>query len=941
MEDSSLGVMDKTAFAAYRSLRQIADEYKLDVDPPRIVFVGETSTGKSMLVQNFLGFPCTFTNDGIATRCPVAYQLRYNPDALTRRVVKPEGVTTKELAKHIGLHMKKVEVESQFSTVPYEVEIESNTYPDMEILDVPGLVAGQGDPNVRDAVEKITEFYVRNPKFVIVLLVDANQELANYYGGRTVADLCTGALNKGSKLPPRLDYKDHMCTIQTKFDMFTRNNLNGSRANRGISERLASQSDTYFVSMIPDARVMGDESFKSNEQYMSDLPRLEEEYVNQWIREINLKANKAPSFYEEFNRRYRSLIGINVVRQHIQKRWLKAFYQAAPVLNATLGQQLIHANQKYEAALNEYKLADPALIRKSYLVYLADFQKTLGQYAAYKAEIDYFFPTQKYGSTYAEIENGYRNWPRCQQLVWRAHLTDTQLKVNANIDDVDGQNLIDTLDSKCVGASQFSRLHKLFAYMVLSHKPEELTRDEIVSYETHLYGGSSTCPNTEKLIRDVLFRRMRHTFAIGIPWFTQMHTYLLDKFREDVTRHLLSQTQHAHLAKHTAFLSLVELDYHREVRTMLSKAVEAVRHARLSCSSYIQYDITAWIKRLTFRIPSEIQHGFYAQVLPNVFVKNITSTTNRSSGQTDLYREATIGEIFASIKKPSLLDFISGSDSYLTSKRDSNTGSHHDSARKTAQEIYEVTCGRLVNDIVSHFNSNVAIKVVHFNEAKSFSPRSIANQLSHATDIDIARMANLELEKILTALDYWKQQISDLTETSVLLDGLAQQLVGENTNNDMKPDDLKEYAKKSAQISVDLLDSQRQRIIKSLNRSLLADSESQADSNDPKNMIDDTNEEVNEDRFLLRTADRMTSETFLRNIYQVHDRKDVRACLLEGDDLEQDINEPRFKSSVSSNMNEADGTLQEPEVRSTYRNTDLGKDRNIGNVLESCQTCKN
>lgn len=154
MEETSSMVMDKAAFAAYRELRRIADYYKIDVEPPRIVFVGETSTGKSMLVQNFLGFPCTFTSTGVATRCPVAYQLRYNPHAKVRRVLKPQGVETKDLAAHIGQHMKKVEKECTFSHEPYCVEIESNSYPDLEILDIPGLVAGQGDSSVRDAVEK-------------------------------------------------------------------------------------------------------------------------------------------------------------------------------------------------------------------------------------------------------------------------------------------------------------------------------------------------------------------------------------------------------------------------------------------------------------------------------------------------------------------------------------------------------------------------------------------------------------------------------------------------------------------------------------------------------------------------------------------------------------------------------------------------------------------
>ncbi|CAF3361654.1 unnamed protein product [Rotaria socialis] len=141
------------SFLAYRKLREVVDKHDIPIDAPRIVFVGETSTGKSMLVQNFLGFPCTFSQAGVATRCPVAYQLRYNPDVPEYRVIKPSGITPQMLAGRLRDHMKNIEQESKFSKDPYEIELESSFYPDLEILDVPGLIAGNESED-RDAVEK-------------------------------------------------------------------------------------------------------------------------------------------------------------------------------------------------------------------------------------------------------------------------------------------------------------------------------------------------------------------------------------------------------------------------------------------------------------------------------------------------------------------------------------------------------------------------------------------------------------------------------------------------------------------------------------------------------------------------------------------------------------------------------------------------------------------
>ncbi len=138
-----------------------------------------------------------------------------------------------------------------------------------------------------------------------------------------IDDLCRGTSDKGSGLPPRPDYKNSMCTIQTKFDIFMANNRNGSSVNKAIKDRLEIFGDTYFVSMVFDARSMADETFESNEKYIARLPQLEKDAVDRWIKDINQNANQSPGIHKEFDPKYRSLIGINIVRQQIQKRWLK------------------------------------------------------------------------------------------------------------------------------------------------------------------------------------------------------------------------------------------------------------------------------------------------------------------------------------------------------------------------------------------------------------------------------------------------------------------------------------------------------------------------------------------------------------------------------------------------------------------------------------------
>ncbi|CAF1681256.1 unnamed protein product [Rotaria magnacalcarata] len=888
--ESDSPFMSKMAFVAYRKLREIADKYKLEIDPPRIVFVGETSAGKSMLVQNFLGFPCTFSQSGVATRCPVAYQLHYKEDATEHRVIKPSGVHTNMLAARLHDHMKGIEQGPKFSTDAYQIELESNAYPDLEILDVPGLICGSDNSEDRNAVEKITEFYVRDPNFVIVLLIEANQDLANCYGARTIDDLCTGKVNKGSGKPPRLDYKNSMLTIQTKFDLFMNNHANGAHANKDIQDRLDTFRETYFVSMIYDARVMTDEGFESNVQYMRDLPQRESDLVDQWIIEkINKNAKKLPTYYPEFNsEHYRHLIGINIVREKIRSRWLQAFKRALPALKLKLVHLIANAENEYQNALIDYKRSNPTQVRLSYLAFINEYRRKLALYATYKSEIEMYFPHDRCGTNYEEVENDFiLNWPRRKSLKWRAHLTTQEMKQCAEAEDDQDGSLHNVLDCKLVGSSHFDRLQKVFAYMVLTFKHEQLTADEITTIESLLYGGLSCSANTEKLMRDAMHRLLRKTFAVGITWLTQMYSYLLDTFLKAIIEHLLSQNQFNYLTEHVPFLTIVELDYHRRIRTMMRKAIHGVRDTRFAYSAYAHYDLTSWLKKLIFRLPVEIPHHFYSEEIPNVYVKN-ENRSSRTFGDGEEYRLATIGEIFANINPPQILSAIFGSESYLPSKRDQKSGSYHPSARNTIDELYMATCSRLLYDVSAHFNAHVVIGINNFHHIESYSSQSIEHILASMTDTAIARLASIDLDNVGRRLDYLRDQIVDLTAASVLLEGVTQQLHDDGRNWDSEIQRLERHAQHRAAAVREQLDHRR-RALNPFGRIPRPNTSSSSQDEQVDAYYVQADDVEDEDMCVLLNCNGASMcESHLQSIYHRDDQVDLETGLLEGDTLEQD-----------------------------------------------------
>jgi len=321
---SPYSIIDHAAFEAYTKLRQIAKEHNCEdtLVIPQLVIVGETSVGKSMLVQNFLGFPCSFSETNIATRCPVAYRLRYNSSLADNEIhfIQPSGLRPEELADHLKAYMKQIEKTTGFRVEPYVIEIQSKHYTDFEILDVPGLVGGDDDLKRREAVERITEQYVRNPKFSIVQLKSTEQLKSNAYGIRCIQELCTRNPAKyDQSLPPRHDYRNQTITIQTFFDTFMTHNTSATDANENLEGQIQDFGETYFVNMIFDGYSFSKHGFEHNVQYLQNLPRLEKRLVDEWISRVNNAEE-----FEKFNENdYRKLIGIDVAKTQIQQLWLK------------------------------------------------------------------------------------------------------------------------------------------------------------------------------------------------------------------------------------------------------------------------------------------------------------------------------------------------------------------------------------------------------------------------------------------------------------------------------------------------------------------------------------------------------------------------------------------------------------------------------------------
>ncbi|CAF2925581.1 unnamed protein product [Rotaria sp. Silwood2] len=850
-----------------------------------------------MLVQNFLRFPCSFSQTGVATRCPVAYRLVYNPTLPIGelRIIRPAGITPPQLANYLQKLMKRIQEECSatggFRLEPEWIEIESAEYTDFEILDLPGLVGGDKVAENRQAVEKIAESFVRNPRFSIVLLKETTQITDNSHGARVIDELCNKQKGSDSSLLPRPDYHKNMITIHTKFDSFMLNFTNGTAANNEISKQLNDFGPSFFTNMIFDGYSMAERSFDDNVAYLRDLSRREQQEVNTWIEKMNQKSGQSLDNYQCFDEKYHKLIGIDVVRNQIQSLWLKSFRSALPKLREKVQDELDKARCQYNENQERYKLLNPRFLRDTYRNYIHDFHKILCQYSSYKSEIDFIFPLDQCGQTYEEIETAYNEWSRKKTVTWRAYLSVNDLK--QKFPDEDGN-----INARYVGCRHFVRLHNLFSYMILNFKPREPTRDWIESASSLLAAGTTDFDDLEKAVRDILRTLLRETTLMGICWLTQMYSFLLDMFRIHVKYYLLSDQKYPMLRDHNIFLNAVDLEYHIIVRTMIRDAIRLIRDYRQSASAYAHYDIMKRMSKLMFSIPREIEHEAFNQPVDGIFVRNSSNNT---------YTTASLADIFKAIPPHKLLEQIYGSESFLTSKRDPYSCSHHANARRTIKELYTASCGRLLEEIRSSFNTYVVMRIHNFDrfsvERHSDNPNRIplSRRIDFMTEQQISEMSNFGFDEINEACHASIEKIQALNEALLFINSAinemnsVQRVQSEQRQTRMEKVNLKstkyaEYMRKK-QEAVENHHQRRYICQRSHNRSVDESNETSSDYT------------LDDEQMLTTYRDAESASEFLREIYDKHDKEDLKYGFLENDPENQDTNQSHIHDNFRVDPN--------------------------------------
>lgn len=539
--DATIDIRSRV-FSSYTSIRDLMIDKKNNVslNLPRLCLCGEQSTGKSSLVEQFIGFPCSLTKTGVGTRCPVSYVLKENVELTEPKVTKPALTNKSQLVQTISDHMEKVsKLNPPFTSTPFEVIIEGPGYHDMEILDLPGFWTLDVNPNninnqarrnshpqdANDAdvgvsgseIEKIAQFYLRDPNYLIVLLLFAHRDGETATGLSIVKRLCTGLDHAVVPArPPRDDWRSSILYVGNFFGLFADFNKTAVAANRELAARDArygmnnyNQPNIVYTCLKGDPNAMEISTYAQKEVHIKMVPEKEREMFRNWRERMDQYDNTV-QFNPNFA--YDTRIGIGVVKQRIYNLWFRSFISKLPELHEKLCERaniLIKESRTLHSELTSEE--KQSKITSAMYLYVEDYVTQMQEL--------YLRTDRIYDATLQTWEEEMKYCPivipePCK--LWERQFQPATIKHRLSHTNYDAFK--QTLCAPMTGEAQLERLIQCWQFLVLIYQPTQITVEEVTAdLRSSAYNGT---PNLTLVIQKRISKDITIAFASSWIWLT-------------------------------------------------------------------------------------------------------------------------------------------------------------------------------------------------------------------------------------------------------------------------------------------------------------------------------------------------------------------------------------------------------------------------------------
>jgi len=466
---------------------------KLKRPAPFMTFVicGMQSTGKSTIMERFMGSVLNIVQEGTGTRCPLDTTCIHDESAIEPRCELNgeelrtgdggDKLTMEQVFQSITQHNRQLAAKDTFSTKPLHLVVRSQNVQNLRFVDTPGIISNKGTgTDNREDIKEIIVSTMKKPNTKLCVLLEPKE-----YATNSIIDFCDETFETRDR------WINQSIFLMTKFDKQLEDSRTGSKANNFLKEYRANNIYPHLVitPTLEKEDIPTKDLFDKRQKLINSASTFEDERFGQWLEGHETFFQNDPGD-ELLHPKTKQSIGFSSAKTRMHKIMLEDTALRIPEVLRQIRIELHECQTTKAELLETQKLSDPTNLKIVVEEAMWTINKRIEDYLDGDLKSSIMLTTDQQGVQSLQNELDEEEDSEWAYKVLN-HYTDSENRWRDQIDSLQGK-YPDELqgDKKLFGGKQVQRAMEFFKVVTIETLPDpEELREHVASGTGYLAGG--------------------------------------------------------------------------------------------------------------------------------------------------------------------------------------------------------------------------------------------------------------------------------------------------------------------------------------------------------------------------------------------------------------------------------------------------------------------